>query len=257
MTAITSLVLGVGRDVGKQVVTRLIDANHKVFVAGYEEEHRQKRLESIKGEVIQCEAVLDSVLGMRNVITESFENEESGERIDNAIIIPEISNEWKPFDDFKHDEFDKKFAQPLSQVTEGVRLLAKRMREQERIEVDGIQQRMRQRGTITFVLSHHATIGTPGQFNDNFVQGAYISLMKAAALELAKDEVRVNAVVAVRRLLEETAPESSRPTQFDRAATVGEISDAVLYLTSPVSAIISGTVLTLGDGPNMMTHVSE
>lgn len=257
MTAITSLVLGIGRDVGKQVVTRLIEANHKVIVAGYEEEHRQKRLESIKGDVVHCEAVLDTNLGMRNAITESFENEECSSRIDNAIIIPEITNDWKPLDDFKHGEFEKKFVQPLSQVTEGVRLLSKRMREQERIEVDGIQQRMRQRGTITFVLSHHATIGTPGQFNDNFVQGTYIALMRAAALELAKDEVRVNAIVAVRRLLDETVTESSRPAQFDRAATVGEIADAVFYLTSPFSAIVNGTILTLGDGPNLMPFSSD
>ena len=257
MTAITSLVLGVGRDVGKQVVSRLIEENHKVFVAGYEEEHRQKRLEAIKGDVFQCEAVLDSNLGMRNAITESFQSEESSSRIDNAIIIPEILNEWKPMDDFKQGDFEKKFAHPLSQTTESIRLLANRMREQERIEVDGIQQRMRQRGTITFVLSHHATIGTQGQFSDNLVQGAYIALMRAAALELAQDEVRVNAIVAVRRLLEDSSSEPTKQLQFRRSATVGEIADAVLYLTSPFSAIINGTVITLGDGPNLVTHSSE
>lgn len=257
MTAITSLVLGVGRDVGKQVVARLVEANHKVYVAGYEEEHREKRLEAIKGNVTQCEAVLDSNLGMRNAITESFENEENSTRIDNAIFIPEISNEWKPIDEFKHGEFEKKFAHPFSQIVEGIRLLAQRMREQERIEVDGIQQRLRQRGSIVLVLSHHATIGTRGQFSDNLIQGSYVALMRAAALELAKDEVRVNAIVAVRRLPEESGPAESQQVQFGRAATVGEIADAVRYLTSPFSAIINGTVLTLGDGPNLFAFNAE
>ena len=109
-----------------------------------------------------------------------------------------------------------------------------------------------------------------GRMTYNAVKAAEISLAKAMAQQLAKDNIRVNSVapgsIAVRgRLLVEAPAGRSRGHRrvrraarlpFGRFGTAEEVGDVVAFLASPRASWITGACVTVDGGQSAVEHLT-
>jgi 3-oxoacyl-[acyl-carrier protein] reductase len=118
------------------------------------------------------------------------------------------------------------------------------------------RQMIRQRcGSIINIASVSGVAGNAGQANYSASKGGVISLTKTAARELAKRNIRVNAVapgfIATRmtEVLPETIKEAARQiTPLNRFGQPADVAGAVLYFASDLSAFVTGQVLNVDGG---------
>ena len=89
----------------------------------------------------------------------------------------------------------------IAQTTRGaalaLRLFSERLAENAYEPATGTE-RARQNGTITFILSMAALQSNPGEFSQSVTQASLLAVVRAGAVELAAQRIRVNAVVAAR-----------------------------------------------------------
>lgn len=116
-------------------------------------------------------------------------------------------------------------------------------------------------GAIVNVASRTGVVGVPTMAVYGATKAALLSLTRAAALELAGDGVRVNAVapgltetpLVKSWIAEQDEPESFRRERaasipLGRFATPGEVSDAILFLGSDAASHITGVTLPVDGG---------
>jgi 3-oxoacyl-[acyl-carrier protein] reductase len=114
------------------------------------------------------------------------------------------------------------------------------------------------RGSIINMSSISGKVGNPGQTNYSAAKAGMIGLTKAAAKEVARYGIRVN---AIQPGLINTAMTAKMPSQVlaDRLAEIplgrlGEVRDVAnvaLFLASDLSAYMTGTVLEVTGGRHM------
>ena len=111
------------------------------------------------------------------------------------------------------------------------------------------------RGAMVNISSISGKVGNPGQTNYSAAKAGLVGLTKAAAKELARYGIRVNAVQP--GLIRTTMTEAMKPEVFQSRigeiplARVGEpeeVAEVVLFLLSDRSSYMTGTVLEIGGG---------
>ena len=127
----------------------------------------------------------------------------------------------------------------------GIRAAAAVMREQKR-------------GGIVNISSISGKVGNPGQTNYSAAKAGLVGMTKAAAKELARYGVRVNAVqpgLVRTAMTEAMKPEvyASRIAEIPlgRAGEPDEVAEVVLFLLSDRSSYMTGTVLEISGGRHM------
>lgn len=115
--------------------------------------------------------------------------------------------------------------------------------------------RRRGGGSIVNVASTYALIGSPTSTAYHASKGALRALTRAAAVELAPEGIRVNAVYPgiIRTRMTANLPEEAwrrivGATPLGREGTVQEVAAAVLFLASPESSYVLGAELTVDGG---------
>lgn len=110
-------------------------------------------------------------------------------------------------------------------------------------------------GAIVNVSSVFARVGSHGAFAYHAAKGAVDAMTRAAALELAPMNIRVNAVLPglVDTAMSDTLPDEFvtafvERTPFRRMARPAEIADAVAFLASEASTFITGADLVVDGG---------
>jgi 3-oxoacyl-[acyl-carrier protein] reductase len=110
-------------------------------------------------------------------------------------------------------------------------------------------------GAIVNVASLAAVTGFFGQANYAAAKAGVIALTKVLSKELAKQQIRVNAVApgVVDTEMAQTIPEENRATMLQnvplgRFAAPSEIADAILFLSSDLASYISGQTLHVNGG---------
>ena len=107
-------------------------------------------------------------------------------------------------------------------------------------------------GSVVNVASIFGVVGAPGYAAYCASKGALVALTKVAALELAADGIRVNAVVpgGVTTPMNEQEREGGviPDTPLRRRAHVSEISAAVAFLVSGDASFVTGTELVVDGG---------
>jgi NAD(P)-dependent dehydrogenase (short-subunit alcohol dehydrogenase family) len=124
-------------------------------------------------------------------------------------------------------------------------------------------------GRLVFVHSAHAQLGAPRRAVYSASKGALGSLIKSLALELAPRAITVNGVAPLHidgpvneaslRVLadaEGTTIEAMRDKRdksipLGRPATLTEVADTMLFLSSPEAAYITGTILDINGGVSL------
>jgi 3-oxoacyl-[acyl-carrier protein] reductase len=141
------------------------------------------------------------------------------------------------------DQFDQVIAVHLRGAWLGTRAAAEAMREQGT------------RGAIVNMSSISGKVGFFGQTNYSAAKAGVVGLTKAAAKEVAKDGIRVNAIqpgliaTDMTRAMPEHIWESKMAEiPMGRAGEPGEIADVALFLSSPMSSYMTGTVLEVTGG---------
>ncbi|MCE5325596.1 MAG: 3-oxoacyl-[acyl-carrier-protein] reductase [Planctomycetaceae bacterium] len=115
---------------------------------------------------------------------------------------------------------------------------------------------MRQRcGSIVNMSSYSGLEGNRGQGNYAASKAGMLGLMKSAAKELAKRNVRVNAVAPgfIATEMTEVLPQQAKDMALamipmERMGTPGDIARAVAFLASENSAYMTGQVLSVDGG---------
>jgi 3-oxoacyl-[acyl-carrier protein] reductase len=141
------------------------------------------------------------------------------------------------------DQFDQVVAVHLRGAWLGTRAAAEAMRDQG------------SGGAIVNMSSISGKVGFFGQTNYSAAKAGVVGLTKAAAKELAKDGIRVNAIQPglIATDMTRAMPEhiwESKMTEIPmgRAGEPGEIADVVLFLSSAMSSYMTGTVLEVTGG---------
>ena len=115
---------------------------------------------------------------------------------------------------------------------------------------------LRQRsGSVVNIASVSGVAGNAGQANYSASKAGVIGLTKTAARELAKRNIRVNAVAPgfvetqMTDVLPETIKEIAKQhTPLNRFGQPSDIAGAVLYFASDTSAFVTGQVLNVDGG---------
>jgi 3-oxoacyl-[acyl-carrier protein] reductase len=141
------------------------------------------------------------------------------------------------------DQFDQVIAVHLRGAWLGTRAAAEVMRAQGT------------GGAIVNMSSISGKVGFFGQTNYSAAKAGVVGLTKAAAKELAKDGIRVNAIQPglIATDMTRAMPEhiwESKMTEIPlgRAGEPGEIADVALFLSSAMSSYMTGTVLEVTGG---------
>ncbi|WP_433377882.1 3-oxoacyl-ACP reductase FabG [Streptosporangium sp. CA-115845] len=122
----------------------------------------------------------------------------------------------------------------------------------------GRVMRAQGRGSIVNISSISGKVGNFGQTNYSAAKAGIVGLTKAAARELARYDVRVN---AIQPGLVRTAMTAAMPPEvlarmvadipLGRIGEPEDIAKAVLFLSSDLSGFITGTVTEVAGGRNM------
>ncbi|SDQ61236.1 3-oxoacyl-ACP reductase FabG [Thermostaphylospora chromogena] len=122
----------------------------------------------------------------------------------------------------------------------------------------GRVMRDQERGSIVNISSISGKAGNFGQTNYSAAKAGIVGLTKAAARELAKYKVRVNAVQPgpIRTAMTAAMPPEAltRMVESIPLGRIGEpedVANAVLFLASDLSAFITGIVLEVAGGRHM------
>jgi 3-oxoacyl-[acyl-carrier protein] reductase len=141
------------------------------------------------------------------------------------------------------DQFDQVVAVHLRGAWLGTRAAAEAMRDQG------------QGGAIVNMSSISGKVGFFGQTNYSAAKAGVVGLTKAAAKELAKDGIRVNAIqpgliaTDMTRAMPEHVWESKmQEIPMGRAGEPAEIAAVALFLASAMSSYMTGTVLEVTGG---------
>src|SRR4051794_21904240 len=119
----------------------------------------------------------------------------------------------------------------------------------------GLQMSERGTGSIVNVSSISGKVGNFGQTNYSAAKAGIVGLTKAAAKELARKNVRVNAVAPglIRTAMTEAMPQAAWDSKLaeipmGRAGEPSEVADAVTFLASDMASYLTGIVIEIAGG---------
>ena len=252
MATPVTAILGLGREVGDAVARRFNELGHDVLAADSSGDRLLTAKSAMPEEVLLHLGDLHTRLGLRNALAAAVEG---FGRIDNIVVIPSIEQP-DSIHDFAQERFDKALAKTVRGAAQALKVFAERIADQDDLPAAGVE-RLRQRGTVTFVLSYSALATMPGRFTESVTQAGVLGVVRAGSLDLAEAGIRVNAIVAIRPREEKMETWTAKRTPLGRAALADEIADAARFLVSPEAAIITGEVLRLDGGRSGLAGVLD
>jgi len=108
---------------------------------------------------------------------------------------------------------------------------------------------------IVHISSIHALIGTPNRMAYAASKGGMAAMIRAAATEIGPRGITINAVAPGPAGIGMGSNPAERSTALEkiplqRIAMLGEVADAVMFLTSPAGGFITGHILPVDGGAN-------
>lgn len=247
-----TLIIGLGRTVGEAVAIRMLDESHTVIAVDPDQSLLDDLQKSSSDKVNLHHGVIHTRLGLRNAMAATLEQ---NSRIDNVISIPALPDADR-LSELDIEAFEVALLSSVRAAVQTLQVFSPVMIEQGQ-DVGDTANRLRQAGSFTFILSLGAVMSQPGWFSESVTQQAVLGVVRAAALELAPFNIRVNAVVALRPRAEGKEPWLKDRTPTGRTALAEEIAETALFLSSPASAIITGEAIVLDGGRSQLSGLIE
>ena len=242
MAGRAGVVTGGAQGIGLAIATSLVREGASVVLADLDLETATRSAEALTtagpGRAIACACDVtseDQINGAVTACTDAFGSLDFW--VNNAGITRDKTLRNMTLDDFK-------------QVIDihlvggwlGTRAAAAVMREQGR-------------GAMVNISSISGKVGNPGQTNYSAAKAGLVGMTKAAAKELGRYGIRVNAVQP--GLIKTRMTEAMKPDVYQariaeiplgRVGETEEVAEVVLFLLSDRSSYMTGTVLEIGGG---------
>lgn len=247
-----TLIIGLGQTVGDAVARRFLDEGHAVLAVDPDAGLLEELKKSVGDKIAYHHGAVHSKLGLRNAMAAALE---SYNFVDNVVLIPPLPEEDRLLG-LDMEDFETVLMKTVRGAVQALRVFSPELIA-ERPETENAADRTRQTGTFTFVLSLGAKMAQPGWFSESVSQHAILGIVKAAAIELAEEAVRVNAIVALRPRAEGREPWLKDRTPMGRPSLAEEIAETACFLASPNSAIITGEAITLDGGRRFLSGVID
>ncbi|MEO1323844.1 MAG: SDR family oxidoreductase [Pseudomonadota bacterium] len=247
-----TLIIGLGQTVGDAVVRRFIEQDHDVLAVDPSSDLLDELKKAVGDKIAYHHGAVHTKLGLRNAMAAALE---TYSYVDNVVIIPPLP-EPDHLLELDMEDFETVLMKTVRGAVQALRVFAPQLIA-ERPETENAADRTRQTGTFTFVLSLGAQMTQPGWFSESVSQHAIVGIVKAAAIELAAEAVRVNAIVALRPRAEGREPWLTNRTPMGRPSLAEEIAETAVFLASPSSAIITGEAITLDGGRRFLSGLVE
>ena len=243
-----TLIVGLGQTVGEAIARRLLDEHHNVLAVD-PDQHLLNELQKTTGDKVTLHhGATHTRLGLRNALAATLENHG---HVNNVISIPALPDKDNLLD-LDMAELETRMLSTVGAAIQALRVFTAEMAAQ-RQDPSSAADRSRQAGTFTFILSLGAAMSQPGWFSESVTQHAILGVVKAAALELAAFDIRVNAIIALRPRAEGREPWLKDRTPSGRPALAEEIAETALFLTNPATAIITGEAVVLDGGRRQLS----
>ncbi|MEM8617196.1 MAG: SDR family oxidoreductase [Pseudomonadota bacterium] len=247
-----TVIIGLGRTVGDAVARRFHEAGHDVLAVDPDRALLDELYKTIGNKIQYHQGVIHTRLGLRNALAAALE---TFGYVDHVVCIPDLP-EPDTLRDLAMETFESTLIQSVRGAVQALRVFSEIMLEQIEDPSNAID-RARQSGSFTFVLSLGAAMVQPGWFSESVTQSAILGVIKAGAVELAKDGVRVNGITALRPRAEGREPWLISRTPMGRPALAEEIAEAALFLSNDQSAILTGQSLILDGGRTALSGLIE
>lgn len=240
-----AIVTGASSGIGKATALLFAQEGAKVVVADVTDELGKETVKAIKekgGEAIFVHVDVSKAVEVKNLIEETVQKYG---KLDIMFNNAGIEGENIDTANYPEDVFDKVVAVNLKGVWLGIKYAVP-----ELLKSGG--------GSIINTTSVAGLVGFPGLGPYNATKGGIIQLTKTAALEYAKQNIRVNCIAPgviktpmVDRVLRDQPEAEKSFLQMEPVGRFGqpeEIARVALFLASSDSSFVTGTVLTADGG---------
>ena len=249
----TTVIAGLGLEVGVAVARHFFDAGHNVVVGDGDERRIRKAREDLPEKIEVVQAPVSEFTGLHNCFARA---ETMFGGLDHLILIPRILPTDK-LADLSLDQFREDAGKGLLSLVMAIQSFARHVESLEQ-DVEARAQQRHQRGSVTVILSLASRMSQPGQFTATVLQGAAETIVRASALELAKSNIRVNALAALRPRAEKAEGATlSLRTPMGRTASADEIAAATRFLAEDDAAIITGETLVMDGGRGFLSSLMK
>lgn len=247
-----TIIIGLGQTVGDAVARRFLDEGHAVLAVDPDARLLDELRKTTGDKVAYHHGAIHTKLGLRNAMAAALETYHF---VDNVVCIPPLPEPDRLMS-LDMEDFESVLMRTARGAVQTLRVFTPELIA-ERPETENAADRSRQTGTFTFVLSLGASMAQPGWFSESVSQHAIMGIVKAAAIELAPEAVRVNALIALRPRAEGREPWLKDRTPMGRPSLAEEIAETATFLASPNSAIITGEAITLDGGRRFLSGIVE
>ena len=247
-----TIIIGLGQTVGDAVARRFLDEGHAVLAVDPDARLLDELRKTTGDKVAYHHGAIHTKLGLRNAMAAALETYHF---VDNVVCIPPLPEPDRLMS-LEMEDFESVLMRTARGAVQTLRVFTPELIA-ERPETENAADRSRQTGTFTFVLSLGASMAQPGWFSESVSQHAIMGIVRAAAIELAPEAVRVNALIALRPRAEGREPWLKDRTPMGRPSLAEEIAETATFLASPNSAIITGEAITLDGGRRFLSGIVE
>ncbi|MGM0584634.1 MAG: SDR family NAD(P)-dependent oxidoreductase [Pseudomonadota bacterium] len=252
----TAIVTGAGRGVGRAIAVRFAEAGARVMASDKDEETLSRTVENVRdegGEITPFVSDLASPLGASNLIAATLDAYERVDVLANAMR--HISS--GPVLDMDPETMTEVFDLNVQTAFRLSQAAARRMIAQRRAAGG--------EGPAGAIINISSIVGrrtVPDMLAYSVACAAMDQLTRSLAVALAHEAVRVNAVAlgsvmtaALRDALKdrpELRQELTRVTPLNRIGDASEPAEAALFLASPSASFVTGEVLSVDGGRNIL-----
>lgn len=242
LTGKVAIVTGAAQGIGLAMATRFVAEGAKVVIADLDEEAATRAAESFpEGRAVPVHCDVTSESDVLAVVEGTIGRLGSLDiMVNNAGITRDATMAKMSLDDFR--------------LVMDVHLVGTWLG----TKAAGAAMREQRTGTIVNVSSISGKVGNFGQTNYSAAKAGIVGMTKAAAKELARYGVRVNAIQPglIRTAMTEAMPEKAWEAKMTeipmaRAGEPAEVAAVAAFLSSDLSSYMTGTVLEVTGGRYM------
>ena len=240
-----AIITGASQGIGAATARLFAQASATVVLASRSEEELAHNVEEIKANGGEAMAVMTDVTHAASVETAIKRTVATYGRLDIAVNNAGMSGGTKPLAEIPEDLFDRIIETNLKGVFLGMKYEIPAMLDGGGGAIVNISSTMglvgAGAGIAPYIASKHGVVG----------------LTKAAALEYARQNIRVNAIAPGTTLTpvnerwladEQTRQRMTRAIPMGRVANAEEVAEAILWLCSDAASFVTGVTLPVDGG---------